>query len=480
MSVKIQSLQKTYERHAIRWGLYGLGLILIFSLPFMGYLIKDLSEKHIRTLARAATVAFRPMIVVNGNARDAQFQFESSLGLRKGEYGLVLNPQFEPIYPLPDVSNLPRCKILDGVCWSSDFSRYTILEPIYFDDDRKEELYGYLELSLVPSFQWGFAILFVGVVLLVFAIQAFGISSALRSGAELVTDRLSGWAKLIRVSDTSHKSIVTSPFTEFSEMEEAILGLHDEITRLKELTAKEAKSSAQLSLLKELGHDLGTPLHQVRKYWELHEMDLKDGDHDPQWRIGVKRALTRVESIIRNLRTFHRLDFVAKSKEIAYCDLSSEGAVILSDLQKSLLADCGKKIEIKFTPQSDASTVGLSPSSLYQIIENLIKNSVEALPETGGIVEVRTKKHKEGTILEVIDNGPGIPAHLKDKIFEPEVTSKPGKGTGLGLGIVKRICDLHKATIEVSPYEGRGTRFAIVFGNQRARGDEIQSGGISV
>jgi signal transduction histidine kinase len=102
------------------------------------------------------------------------------------------------------------------------------------------------------------------------------------------------------------------------------------------------------------------------------------------------------------------------------------------------------------------------PRALNQVFLNLLKNAVEALEGTGGTLRVRLR-HEEGSVtVEVEDDGPGIDPALRERLFEPFVTSKaPGRGTGLGLPISRRIVQECGGSIEVRSEPGRGTCFTV-------------------
>jgi signal transduction histidine kinase len=97
---------------------------------------------------------------------------------------------------------------------------------------------------------------------------------------------------------------------------------------------------------------------------------------------------------------------------------------------------------------------------LNQIWGNLIDNALDAVPN-GGRVEVEAKREGERVVVSVIDNGPGIPAAIRESIFDPFFTTKPmGQGTGLGLDIVRRLVRHNGGTIEVESRPGR-TEFRV-------------------
>jgi PAS domain S-box-containing protein len=99
---------------------------------------------------------------------------------------------------------------------------------------------------------------------------------------------------------------------------------------------------------------------------------------------------------------------------------------------------------------------------LRQVFANVLKNAVEATEaRPDGLVQARLGRRGSAAIVEIVDNGPGIPAEARDRIFLPFFTTKTN-GTGLGLAIVKKIMDLHGGEIEVESAPGRGTTVRLV------------------
>ena len=93
-------------------------------------------------------------------------------------------------------------------------------------------------------------------------------------------------------------------------------------------------------------------------------------------------------------------------------------------------------------------------SELNQVWTNLIVNAIEAMSE-GGKLKLRTKKEPIDILVEIRDNGSGIPENVKTRIFEPFFTTKPvGEGTGLGLDTVSRIVRRHRGNISFESKPG--------------------------
>jgi signal transduction histidine kinase len=100
-------------------------------------------------------------------------------------------------------------------------------------------------------------------------------------------------------------------------------------------------------------------------------------------------------------------------------------------------------------------------TELTQVWTNLLDNAADAVAPTGGTIRVRTRRDGDGIAVEIADSGPGIPPEVRARIFDSFFTTKgAGKGTGLGLEIVRRIVARHHGTIEVASEPGE-TRFTV-------------------
>ncbi len=101
-------------------------------------------------------------------------------------------------------------------------------------------------------------------------------------------------------------------------------------------------------------------------------------------------------------------------------------------------------------------------SQLLRVITNLLENAKQAIPpEREGIVDVKLYQIGDDAIIEVADNGEGIPEEVIKKIFQPYFTTKTS-GTGLGLAMTKKILEFWKGEISFETTLGKGTTFYIV------------------
>jgi signal transduction histidine kinase len=118
----------------------------------------------------------------------------------------------------------------------------------------------------------------------------------------------------------------------------------------------------------------------------------------------------------------------------------------------------GVEVSTHFDP--DLELIQAYPDELTQVWTNLIHNAVDAM-EGKGTLDVSVDRRNGHVVTTITDNGPGISADVKERIFQPFFTTKPkGQGTGLGLDIVRRIVEKHKGSIEVTSQPGE-TRFVV-------------------
>lgn len=100
-------------------------------------------------------------------------------------------------------------------------------------------------------------------------------------------------------------------------------------------------------------------------------------------------------------------------------------------------------------------------AQIQEVITNIITNAVQAI-NLHGEIKIKTFYENGTAVIDISDNGPGIPKENREKIFKPFFSSKGyGKGTGLGLSISKKILKEHGGDITVKSHTGKGTTFTI-------------------
>lgn len=166
----------------------------------------------------------------------------------------------------------------------------------------------------------------------------------------------------------------------------------------------------------------------------------------------IADGTSRVTQIVRRLRSFARLD-EAELKEV---DVVSG----IEDTLGLIHHELKNNIEVERDFQA-RPIIACYPGALNQVLLNLLMNARQAISDRGRI-KVTTRTDDEYFIIEVEDDGGGIPKENVERIFDPGFTTKGvGVGTGLGLSICYQIVQDHRGRILVDSEEGRGTRFTV-------------------
>jgi len=172
----------------------------------------------------------------------------------------------------------------------------------------------------------------------------------------------------------------------------------------------------------------------------------------------AKKASLRAKNLTGQLLTFAKGGEPVKR-------LAAIGEVILDSAEFILR---GSKVRGDFQLPDDLWPVPVDSGQISQVIQNIILNADQAMPD-GGVVEISCRNvHQEesegdlGDYVSIVirDHGPGIPAHLLDSIFDPYFTTK-AEGHGLGLAVTHSIVAKHGGRITVESEEGQGTTFTI-------------------
>jgi signal transduction histidine kinase len=168
----------------------------------------------------------------------------------------------------------------------------------------------------------------------------------------------------------------------------------------------------------------------------------------------IQEAAMRVSGLVTAIKGFTHMDQAMVAEPV---DLGQSLANTVTVLRAKAR---DKSAAVFIELQAGLSHVRGFAGELSQIWGNLIDNALDAI-EDGGHVEVKASRDGERVVVRIIDDGPGIPAQVRERIFDPFFTTKPiGQGTGLGLDIVRRLVRHNDGTIEVDSQPGR-TEFRV-------------------
>ena len=224
-----------------------------------------------------------------------------------------------------------------------------------------------------------------------------------------------------------------------------------------------------VGMAKETAHQLGTPLSAIAGWLELLEMD-------PNMR---EQAIEEIRNDLKRLNKIaNRFSKIGSSAELKPISLNRVVHSVVDYFQRRL-PQMQKKITIRVRESGDF-TVRLNADLFEWVMENLIKNSIDAIDAAQGEIKIHLHSSKDGRFayLDISDNGRGIASKDKKNIFKPGFSTKK-RGWGLGLNLARRIVhEYHGGKLilkETRP--GSGTTFRIMLRNMSGEKDDRQNAG---
>ncbi len=231
-----------------------------------------------------------------------------------------------------------------------------------------------------------------------------------------------------------------------------------ELVELQDRVRKADRMSAIGSMATKVAHEIRNPLGSVKGLGQLVLESVEEESQTHQYMQRIVREVDRLSDIVEELLDYSQRrhltldsanlnEVVRESVEMARFKEGDQGPTLLQELDSSL------------------PPVRMDRNRFLQAVLNILINAIEAVEPKRGVVTVSTYQEEtargDQIILEISDNGPGIPADVQDHIFDPFFTTKNG-GSGLGLSIAHTIVKEHEGTLELNSKPGQGSTFRIM------------------
>ncbi|MDD3459259.1 MAG: ATP-binding protein, partial [Weeksellaceae bacterium] len=240
---------------------------------------------------------------------------------------------------------------------------------------------------------------------------------------------------------------------EFKPIMDSYNEMLEKLNHQSNLLALTEREDAWREMAKQVAHEIKNPLTPMRML--IQNYVRKYNPNDPN---AVEKLNELSETLISQIDTMYAI--AEAFSDFARLPMRNDEEIdVVETICTSL--EVFPQESVQFSSPLKELKINFDRIYLIRIITNLVKNSIQAIPEDRkSEVSVSLQKIKDFIIIRVTDNGVGIPPHLGDKIFEPKFTTTTG-GTGLGLAMVKKIVEDYNGEIRYISEENRGAEFII-------------------
>ncbi len=229
----------------------------------------------------------------------------------------------------------------------------------------------------------------------------------------------------------------------------------EEVTALGTEVERRERLSALGNLAATVAHEIRNPLNAISMGLQRVRAEFVPAGGEAEYR----RVVDVVQGEVRRLNGIVE-SFLSLARPLALRPAVVPVAPLLREVADFIGPEAqarGVRLVTDLAP--DLPAARLDGDHVKQVLLNLVSNALEAMPD-GGTLTLGAVSRDGALVLGVEDTGPGIPAGLLPRIFEPYVTTR-ARGTGLGLAIARRIVEAHGGRIEAASRTGRGSRFTV-------------------
>ena len=201
-----------------------------------------------------------------------------------------------------------------------------------------------------------------------------------------------------------------------------------------------------------IAHEIKNPLVSIKGAAQILNDESVTDIEKMEFAEIIDKETDRLNLLVMDFLSYSRTS-PSRLAEVDICRLLEE-----AQKQLSVQADKdGIKLDLDANPTPSIKADG---DKLHQVLLNIVLNAIQAMPGGGNII-MRCRQSDNNVVIEIVDDGPGIPKSNLDRIFDPFFTTK-SQGPGLGLATARAIITDHKGTINVESKVGKGTKFSIV------------------
>ena len=266
--------------------------------------------------------------------------------------------------------------------------------------------------------------------------------------------------KVIYKSLSRHKGTSDDVETDLNKVDEDVDRMVDE--RQQEIEELKSMESFRREFLGNVSHELKTPIFNIQGYIHtLLDGAIRDENVNMQYLERTSKSVDRMINIVEDLEMISKIESNRLDLEFSRWDIVNYVQELFDILEMKAKK---RSVSLSIDNQSNVNFVEADKDKIAQVLINLIENSIK-YGKDGGHTIVRFFEMGENILIEVADDGGGIPSDHLPRLFErfyrvDKSRSRSEGGTGLGLSIVKHIIEAHRQTINVRSTENVGTTFS--------------------
>ena len=318
-----------------------------------------------------------------------------------------------------------------------------ILNLPYYDDDT---LNTYELDSFIIIFAEVYFLILIIAIIFSYLISVYITKSLSEIGKKI---------KLTRLDKTNTKIQIKARSKEVNILVESYNKMVGMLNESVEKLSKSNKEQAWREMAKQVAHEIKNPLTPMRLSVQSFQknFDIEDSKIDEKLDEFSKTLIQQIDTMSTIASAFSN-----------FAEMPAQQGEKINIIEITRLAlKIFKEKHIVFNSEHRDIQVSIDRTQLIRIITNLIKNAVEACDSLEKpLIQVNIKMKNKNVIIDINDNGVGIPKDIKSKIFEPNFTTKTS-GMGLGLGMVKNLVNSYRGKISFKSKINLGTSFLITF-----------------
>ena len=320
------------------------------------------------------------------------------------------------------------------------FKPIGILNLAYVEDDdfMNKELKAFLNLLITVNI----------VILIVAIILALFLSKFITKSLSQISQKI----KSTRLEKTNPKIDLRKAGSELKPLINAYNDMIDELEESAQKLAQSEREEAWQLMARQVAHEIKNPLTPMRLSVQSFQRQFKN------------KNITKTDidefanTMIQQIDTLSTI--ATAFSDFAKMPVNQNEVIEINAVLK-LALDIFKGESIRFKPSSNKIYVQIDKPQLIRITTNLIKNALQATQDIeNSLIEIDVSETQSHVVLKVKDNGIGISDDIKNRIFEPQFTTKTA-GMGLGLSMVKKIIDNHNGSIIVESQLNNYTIFTL-------------------